>query len=189
MKVKSILLLILALFLSSCASNETGGGHVNYDETKKMVVDILKTDGGKKAIQDVISDDKMKEKFVMDQQIVSQTIEKTLTSDQGAAFWKKSFEDPKFAQSVAQSMRKENEQLLKDLMKDPEYRGMMIEVLKDPEIQKEMADGLKSKESRENLQQVIIETFDNPLFKVKMQEALTKAAEEAQKSGGKEGQK
>ena len=87
----------------------------------------------------------------------------------------------KFAEGIAKSMRTENEKLLKDLMKDPEYRGMMIEVFKEPEIQKEMADALKSKEYREHLQKVISETLESPLFKVKMQELLLKAAEETQK--------
>lgn len=170
------------MMLTSCASPEASGGEqIDYEATKKMVVDILKTDDGKKAIQEVMSDDKMKEKLVMDQKVVSDTIQQTLTSENAIEFWKKTFSDEKFAQGIAKSMRTENEKLLKDLMKDPEYRGMMIEVFKEPEIQKEMADALKSKEYREHLQKVISETLESPLFKVKMQELLLKAAEETQK--------
>ncbi|MCL6571186.1 MAG: spore gernimation protein GerD [Bacillus sp. (in: Bacteria)] len=180
MKVKSMLLLLpIMVFLTSCSPNEvTGGGQIDYEQTKKMVVDILKTDDGKKAIQDVMSDDSMKEKLVMDQKVVSETIQQTLTSEKATEFWKKTFNDPKFAQGVAKTIRPENEKLLKDLMNDPEYRGMMIEVFKEPEIQKEMADALKSKEYREHLQKVISETIESPLFKVKIQELLLKAAEE-----------
>ncbi|CAH2716606.1 Spore germination protein GerD [Neobacillus rhizosphaerae] len=180
MKVKRILLLLpIMVFLTSCSSSDTSsGGQIDYDQTKKMVVDILKTDDGKKAIQDVMSDDKMKEKLVMDQKVVSDTIQQTLTSDKATEFWKKTFNDPKFTQNVAKNMRSENEKLLKELMNDPEYRGMMIEVFKEPEIQKELADALKSKEYREHLQKVITETVDSPLFKVKIQELLLKAAED-----------
>jgi spore germination protein D len=178
---KLILLLLITIVLSSCASPEASGGEqIDYEATKKMVVDILKTDDGKKAIQEVMSDDKMKETLVMDQKVVSDTIQQTLTSENATEFWKKTFSDEKFAQAIAKSMRTENEKLLKDLMKDPEYRGMMIEVFKEPEIQKEMADALKSKEYREHLQTVISETLESPLFKVKMQELLLKAAEESQ---------
>jgi spore germination protein D len=178
---KLILLLLITIVLSSCASPEASGGEqIDYEATKKMVVDILKTDDGKKAIQEVMSDDKMKETLVMDQKVVSDTIQQTLTSENATEFWKKTFSDEKFAQAIAKSMRTENETLLKDLMKDPEYRGMMIEVFKEPEIQKEMADALKSKEYREHLQTVISETLESPLFKVKMQELLLKAAEESQ---------
>lgn len=191
--MKNIMKLVLpATFLllaAGCAPTETGGGQVDYEETKKMVVDILKTDDGKKAIQEVMGDDGMKEKLIMDQPVVTDTIEKTLTSEKGMEFWKKSFEDPKFAESIAKSMKKENEKLLKDLMKDPEYKGMMIEVMKDPELEKELTTVLKSKEYREHLQKVMSETFESPLFKAKLQALIIKAAEEipTQKQGSDEG--
>lgn len=180
MKVRKMLLLLpVMLLLGSCSSNESSsGGQIDYEQTKKMVVDILKTDEGKKAIQDIMSDDQMKQKLVMDQKVVSDTIQQTLTSDKATVFWKKTFSDPKFAQGVAKNMRAENEKLLKDLMNDPQYRGMMIQVFKEPEIQKELADALKSKDYREHLQKVIAETIESPLFKVKMQELLVKAAED-----------
>ena len=164
------------LFRSAPA--ESGGGEPDYEETKKMVVDILKTDDGKKALQEVMGDDGMKEKLIMDQTVVTDTIQASLTSDKGKEFWKKSFEDPKFAQSIAKSMKKENEELLKNLMKDPEYKGMMIEVMKDPELEKELTTVLKSKEYREHLQKVMTETFESPLFKAKLQDLIVKAAEE-----------
>lgn len=186
---KMMKFLIPAAFLllaAGCAPSESGGGQVDYEETKKMVVDILKTDDGKKAIQEVMGDDGMKQKLIMDQPVVTDTIEKTLTSEKGMDFWKKSFEDPKFAESVAKSMKKENEQLLKNLMKDPEYKGMMMEVMKDPELEKELTSLLKSKEYREHLQKVMSETFESPLFKAKLQALIVKAAEElpTQKPGG-----
>jgi len=181
MKAKSILrLLPILVLLTSCSSNESsGGGQVDYEQTKKMVVDILKTDDGKKALQEVMSSDGMKEKLVMDQKVVSDTIQQSLTSDKAKDYWKETFSDPKFAQSVSKNLKTENKKLLKELMNDPEYRGMMIEVFKEPEIQKEMADALKSKEYRAHLQKVITETVDSPLFKAKIQELLLKAAEEA----------
>jgi spore germination protein D len=166
--------------LTSCSSGDSGssGGQIDYDQTKKMVVDILKTDDGKKAIQDVMASDSMKEKLVMDQKVVSDTIEQTLTTDKATEFWKKTFSDPKFAQGVAKNMKTENQALLKGLMNDPEYRAMMIEVFKEPEIQKDMTDALKSKDYREQLQKIITETLDSPLYKAKIEELLLKAAEE-----------
>lgn len=185
-KINMLLLPMLILLITGCAENQAGIKQMDYEETKKMVVDILKTDDGKKAIQEVMGDDSMKEKLIMDQAIVSDTIEKTLVSKKGTDFWKKSFEDPKFAESVAKSMRSEHEQLLKDLMKDPEYRGMMIEILQDPELEKELSTLLKSKEYREHLQKVMTETFESPLYQAKIQGILLKAAGEM-KSGGGEG--
>lgn len=190
MKVKNIsLLLLIMVFLTSCGAAESGnGGQIDYEQTKKMVVDILKTDDGKKAIQELMADESMKEKLVMDQKVVSETIQQTLTTDKAIEFWKKTFSDPKFAESVAKNMRSENEKILKDLMNDPEYRGMMIEVFKEPEMQKELADALKGKEYREHLKEVITETLDSPLYKAKILESLLKAAEEME-SAAKEKKK
>ena len=192
MKKLSFLLLLPLLLLSACGG---GGGQASssqpdYDETKKMVVDILKTDDGKKAIRDIMSDEKVKQELIMNEGVVKETIVTTLTSEKGSEFWKKSFEDPKFAESMAKSMKGENEKLLKDLMKDPEYQGMVMDILKDPEIQKEIGETLKSKEYREHLQKVVTETFESPLFKAKIQDILLKAASEMKGQGadqGKEG--
>jgi spore germination protein D len=174
----SLLISLLTIFLiTGCAQEQSGRNELDYEETKKMVVDILKTDEGKKAIQEIMSDEKLRQELVMDQAVVTETIQSTLTSEKGAEFWKKNFEDPKFAESVAKSMQKENEQLLKNLMNDPEYRGKMIEVLRDPEIQKDVTTVLKSNEYRDHLKQVVTETIESPLYQVKMQELLLKAAE------------
>ncbi|MGG1632496.1 spore germination lipoprotein GerD [Rossellomorea sp. NRS-1567] len=188
MKRYSFLFLLTIFLLSACGGGgDTGSGKMDYEETKKMVVDILKTDDGKKAIQEVMSDEKMKSELIMDQGVVTDTISKTLTSEKGTEFWKKSFEDPKFAEAMAKSMKDGNEKLLKDLMKDPEYQKMMMDLLKDPEFKKELTEALKSQEYREYLQKVITETFESPLFKAKLQDVLLKAAGEMKDGGKSEG--
>ncbi len=187
MRSKKILLLfVCSLFLASCAGGgEQGSKQVDYEETKKMVVDILKTDDGKKALQDVMADDKMKQSLIMDQAIVTETIQKTLTSEEGAAFWKKTFEDPKFAETFAKSMKTEHEKIIKGLMKDPEYQKMMLELLQNPEIEKQVLTVLKGTEYRAHLQGVITETFESPLFKAKLVDVLIKASEQIQEAGSK----
>ncbi|CEG25292.1 spore germination lipoprotein GerD [Bacillus sp. B-jedd] len=189
---KKFLLLPIALMLilTACA----GGGasqvesKLNYEETKKMLVDILHTDDGKKAIHEIMTDEKVKKEFIMDQAAVTDTVQKTLVSKEGADFWRESLKDPKIAAALAKGMKTENETLLKELMKDPEYRSMMIEVFKEPEMQKEMADALKSKEFRLHLQTVIAEAMQSPLFKTKMQDLLLQAAKESVAKEGKGGQ-
>lgn len=191
MKSKSPLLLVvlcLMIFipLAGCAGKEQSGGQMDYEETKKMVVDILKTDDGKKAIKELLSDEEVKQSIVMDQKVVKETVEKTLTSEKGVQFWQKVFEDPKFSEGFAKTLQKEHEKVIKGLMKDPEYQEMMIELLKDPKIEEEMLNVVKSQGFRKHLQTVIVETLESPLFKAKMQETLMKAAEEMKK-GEKEG--
>lgn len=179
------LLLILAMtmfsvLISGCAPKEEAG-QIDYEETKKMVVDILKTDDGKKALQEVMKDEEMKQVLIMDQKSVTETIEKTLTSDKGVKFWQKAFEDPKFVESFAKSLQDEHEKVIKGLMNDPDYQKLLIEVFQDPEMQKTMQTALKSQEFRKHIQEIVTETLSSPLYKTKIEETLLKAAEEEAK--------
>ncbi|RSK25586.1 spore gernimation protein GerD [Bacillus sp. HMF5848] len=176
-----ILLVMTFIIATGCAPQDQGNGQLDYEQTKKMVVDILKTDEGKKAIEEIMTDDKMKQQLVIEQKVVTDAIEQLFSSEKGGEFWKKQFEDPKFAEAFAKSMQKEHEKLIKQLMKDPEYQGMLQDIFKDPEMQKEMIDVFKSKDYRSHLQEVINETMESPIFQAKIQDLLIKAAEEMQK--------
>ncbi|MFK2826886.1 spore germination lipoprotein GerD [Bacillus sp. B190/17] len=180
-----LLLLIFSLAACGGGAADVGNAQMDYDATKKMVVDILKSDDGKKAIQEMMKDEKVKQQLVMDQKIVAQTIEQTLLSKKGEEFWKEAFKDPKFASSIAKGMKKEQEELLKELMKDPQYQQMMLDIMQDPEYEKNVTKLLKSKEYREHLQKITTEIFESPLYKAKIQDILLKAASE-EAAGGKE---
>lgn len=176
----SLLVLFIAMiFLSACADQQSE--QMDYDETKKMVIDILKTDEGKKAVQEIIKDEEIQKKLILDQRAVNDTIQKTLTSEQGKDFWKGTFEDSKFAEGFAKTLRNEHEKVLKQLMKDPEYQAMLLDVLKNPQMEDEVMTVLKSQEYRKYLQEVITDTFTSPLFKTKIEETLLKAVEDLQK--------
>ncbi|RFU68585.1 spore gernimation protein GerD [Peribacillus saganii] len=177
----------ICILFTGCSPKESGGERVQYEETKKMVVDILKTDEGKKAIQDVMSDEKVKSQMVMDQKVVSSTIEQSMTSDKAKEFWQKAFDDPKFASAYAKGLRQEHESLLKDLMKDPQYRGMLMEVMQDPELQKELRTLIKSKAMRDETKRIMLETMDSPLAQEKIQDILMQAAEQMQSQKKQEG--
>ncbi|WP_110113921.1 spore germination lipoprotein GerD [Bacillus sp. CGMCC 1.16541] len=189
--LKKPLLLLLyattcALFLSACAPQDEEGNSMDYDQTKKMVVDILKTDDGKKAIQEVLKDEEVKKDLVMDQTVVKETISSTLTSEKGIDFWKQTFSDPKFAETFAKSVQKEQEELMKKLMKDPEYQSSLMEILKNPEMEKQVTEVLKGQEFRAHLQKVMTETFQSPLYQAKIQDLLMKAASEQGQDSSKE---
>lgn len=184
---KMIFLLLLCVSLAGCAGNTPNNTKMDYEETKKLTVDILKTDEGKKALHEILTDEKLKQELVLDQAIVADTIKRTFESEDASHFWKKSFDDPEFAKVMAKSMKKENTQLLKELMKDPEYQGMMLDILKDPEYQKEINRAMKSKDFRKHLQDVMMETFESPLFQAKIQQVLLKAADKKSQGGQDQG--
>ncbi|AGN34620.1 spore germination lipoprotein GerD [Bacillus paralicheniformis] len=180
----------LFLSVTACAPTDQAA-EMDYDQTKKMVVDILKTDDGKKAIQEILNDDKLNETLVMDEKTVKETVEKTMTSKKGAEFWKKVFEDPKFAEGFAKTLQNEHEKVLKKLMKDPEYQKMLMQVMQDPEMTKKYGELVRSQEFRTHLQEVISDTLSSPLYRKQFEEELKKAASESMKEemkGGEEKQ-
>ncbi|MFC0525751.1 spore germination lipoprotein GerD [Pontibacillus salicampi] len=192
-KMKNLILIIsLLTFLTACSGNSSSSGEqAGYETTKKMVVDILKTDDGKKAITDVLKDENMKQQVIMESDVVKQSIEETITSDKGKEFWSKMFEDPEFSKTFTESMTEEQKKLTKDLMKDSEYQKSMLEILQNPEITEQMLTVMTSQKFREHLEKTIEESMNTPMFKAKMSDIVLKAAEEmqstSQESGGQEG--
>lgn len=175
----------IALLLSGCANNDNGDqANASYDGTKKMMVDMLKTDEGKHAIHELMTEENMREEFVMDNEMVKSTIEQTLTSEKGKAYYQDIMKDPEFAKTFAETMQKENEKMLKALMKDPEYQGMLMDVLKDPEMEKAALELTKTKEYREQLNNVMKENFESPFYQEKLNEMLKKITEESSGGGG-----
>lgn len=186
MKIRVTFLFIALVIICSGCAEEGANSNTDYEKTKKMVVDILKTDEGKKAIKEVLSDEKIKSELIMNEEIITSTIESTLTSDKGKQFWEQAFKDSKFKAAYAKSLRTEHKRLMKELTKDPNYRGMIIEIMKEPELEKEFIQLLKTKEMRQLYKELIIETGESPLVQAKMEElmkkAATKAAEKTQKT-------
>ncbi|MEQ6376654.1 spore germination lipoprotein GerD [Bacillaceae bacterium S4-13-56] len=177
------------LVFTGCSGNPSGASEeANYEETKKMVVDLLKTDDGKKAIQEVMADEKMQQMLVMDSITVKESIEASLQSDKGKEFWKKLFEDPEFVKTFIKSTEEDQQKMMKDLMNDSEYQAKMLEILQDPQMMEQITKIVKSQEFRSHLEKVVTETFESPVFKAKISDILLKAAEEMQKSGGQGGQ-
>lgn len=162
-----------------------------------MVVDILQTDDGKKALEEIMADEKMRQHLIIQSDIVKETINEVLISEKGAEMWGKLFKDPTFVQDFAKSMEDSHEELLKSLMNDADFQKQMIEILQNPEINEQMLTLMKSQQFRAHLQETIQQTLETPLFQAQMAEILLKAAEkqqqgeqqksEGQQDGGQEG--
>lgn len=172
--------LLCSFVLAGCAEKEDGdsSSEMSYDQTKKMVMDILETEDGKKTIADIMSTKDMQQMLVLNQNTVATTIEETLTSDKGKKFWEESFKDPDFVTSYAKGMKSEHIKLLKSLMKDPTYQKDLIDVMKNEELEKEVLQLLKSQKYRKYLQTVIAESFETPTFEAKMLEYVKKSTSE-----------
>lgn len=177
-------IIILTMFIASCGNNQQAQKESDYDQTKNMVVDILRTDEGKKALQEIISEDAMKQHLIMDSDVVKESITEALVSDKGAEMWKKLFEDPSFVESFNKSISEEQKKLFKHLMNDAEFQKQMLELLQNPEMANQTLAMLKSQQFRSHLEETIQQTIDSPLYQAKIQEILLKAAEKTQSEGG-----
>src|SRR5690625_928679 len=177
--MKRIYLLFFIMFLlAGCLNDSAAEQELDYDQTKKMVIDILHTDEGEKALQEIIAKDKMKQHLIMDSDVVKESITDTLGSKASVDMWKDLFEEPSFVESYQKSMADEQKKLFKSLMNDASFQKQMLNLLENPEMRKQTLTVLKGQQFREHLEDTIQETIEAPLFQAKVQELLLKAAEE-----------
>ncbi|MCA0972619.1 spore gernimation protein GerD [Halobacillus litoralis] len=181
-------LLLFVFLLSACSGGSSSGEQADYDETKKMVVDILKTDDGKKAITEVLSNEEMQQSMALESEIVSQTVSETIVSEKGKEFWTKLFSDPTFVQGFDKVLQDQQKELMKGLMKDAEYQKLMIELYSNPEMMEQMVTVMQGQKYREYLETTINETLNSPVFQAKMTDTLLKAAEKMSQEGGSQGE-
>lgn len=148
-----------------------------YDETKKMMTDALQSEDGKKAIRQMFADPAFKELLILEQPEVKKSVEDTLLSKKGEDFWKKSFEDPKFTESIAKSMKKQQQDILKQLMDDASFQKQLEEFFSQPDMLKQLETVTQSANMKKHLEKVVEETINSPLLQTKWQELILKAGE------------
>ncbi|GAE32897.1 spore germination lipoprotein GerD [Alkalihalobacillus hemicellulosilyticus] len=173
-----LLICLLFTFLTSCAAADNANQPPDYESMKKMMVDMLKTDEGKQAIQELLADEEVRKELVLEDTFVRDTIQQTLTSEEGRTFWTEAVKDPEFAKTYSETMQTENEEMIKVLMKDPEYQSMLIDVLQDPEMEQALLELMKSKEYRQQVMTIISDAFESPYFVARINEILMGIAEE-----------
>lgn len=159
--------------IAGCSSQQAEK-ELDYDQTKKMVVDILQTEDGKKAIRDLILSEEMKEHLIIASDVVKQAINEALLSERGEKMWKNLFEDPSFAKKFTETMNDSQRDLFKRLMTDPEYQQQMMDLLQNPELMNQTLQLLKSQQFRSHIQTIISETLHSPLFQSEIAEILLK---------------
>lgn len=189
MKRIFLLSFCLIFILAGCLNENSSKKELDYDQTKKMVVDILQTDEGKKVLREIIADDKMKQHLIMDSDTVQQSMTKILDTKESTTMWQRLFEDPEFVKAYQASMEDEQKELFKSLMYDATFQKQLLDVLQNPEMTNQTLTVLKSQQFRKHLEETIQETLDTPLFQSKIQHLLLEAAEKTQEENEKEANK
>lgn len=183
--IQFLLLTVFIFFLIGCIEEEEKKG-TDYETTKKIVVDILQTEDGKKAIQEAISDEEMKQELVIQSDIVKESINQLLDSNEGVEMWTHLFEDPAFVEGFVKSTEESQKKMMNQLMVDAEFQEKMLDLLQNPEIMKQTLKVVKSQQFREHLDKIVQENLNSPLFLAKVEETLLKAAEEIDEKSDKE---
>jgi len=179
---------LTALFIASCGAQSTSQTQ-SYKDTKTMVLDILQSEDGIKAIReaqhkgsgsDGSGGDKQHIKLLSaeDAQHLQTAVKDVLTDKANNKFLASMMTDPKFAGQFAKAIQNENKQLQKDLMKDPEYQQMMLQLLKTAEAEKMILDVMKSPQYRQQTMSIIQESLQSPLFRMELLTLLKKVIEE-----------
>lgn len=168
----------MLILLASCS--DSPNAQPSYEEVKKIVVDAIQTEDGKKAIRQLLEDPSFRELVILEHDEVETSINNSLLSEQAQEFWKKTFEDPKFKESMAKSMKEQQTEIMKQLIKDASFQEDLIAFFGQPEMKKELESILKSAELRKEIEKVVMETIENPLLQTKWQELIKKSGE----SGG-----
>ena len=185
MKLRAIWLLFFLVFLAGC--NDTKSTTLSYDEVKKIMVDAIQTEDGKKAVRQLFEDKSFRELLVLDTEDVKTATEEALLSEDATAFWIKTFEDPKFKESFAKSMKKQQQDLMKDLMNDAAYQEDLISFFNQPEMQKQLETILKGTTMRKEIEKTVMETIENPLLQTKWQELIKKSGDASSSEKGGSG--
>ena len=179
-----LIILFLSIVLVGCSNNEKAST-LSYDEIKKIMVDSLQTEDGKKAIREMLNEQTFRDLLVLEHGEVESAMKTTLLSKEAEEFWKKTFEDPKFKEAIAKSMKDQQEELMKKLMSDAEYQEILTKFFDQPDMQKQFESLLKGTALRKQMEEVVMETIENPLLQTKWAE-LIRSSGEASGSSKKE---
>lgn len=180
------LFIVSSIFLLSGCLDRSADKQTDYEQTKKMVVDILQTEEGKKALADIMQDDKMKEFIIFESDEIKNTITEGLASDGAKDSFKQLFDDPSFVKKFVETMSDEQKKLYKDLMTDATFQKQMLELLQNKEMMEFLITTMRGQEFREHLEETIIETLQSPLFEAKIQEFLAEEGKKKEKKADKE---
>lgn len=197
--LRNVPLLLILGFLTACGSESQASSTSSnaYKDTKSMVLDILKTEDGRKAIQEaaITQNTKMQLLSAGDTQQLQLAVKDVLVDTQNTQFLQKMITDPRFAGQFAKAVQADTKQLHKDLLKDPEYQKSMMEAMKSPDYQTILLDTMKGTPYRTQMKTVIQESLSSPIFRLELMDLMKKVLQEesmpkeqkGQKGGGKGG--
>ncbi|AWP25587.1 MULTISPECIES: spore germination lipoprotein GerD [unclassified Paenibacillus] len=179
---------VAAMVLTACGAEQSSSPQLGYKEIKSMVVDILKTDEGKKAVEEALgsgsggtsSSGSMGMRMISAQsgEQIRTAVKDTLVSDEYKKEIEKIMTDPKFAGDFAKAINSESKQLHMQLIKDPTYQKAIQDMLKSPDVMKSFLELTNTPDYRKQSMTVMQEAMQNPLFRMEVLELLKSVVKE-----------
>ncbi|MGN7765602.1 spore germination lipoprotein GerD [Paenibacillus sp. 22594] len=180
------LLLSMVITLTACGSEQSSSssGQVSYKEMKTMVVDILKSEEGKKAVEEALSTSSsgpegssssglsMKMMPLQTTEQIRVAVKDTITAPEYQKEIEKIMTDPQFAGDFAKAINSQSKELHLQLIKDPTYQKSVAEIMKSPEMMKMFLDLTKTSDYRKQSMTIMQEAMQNPLFRMEVLDLL-----------------
>lgn len=186
----------LPLLLAGCgAGADVSGANAqqqqqqDYSQNKQMVLDILQSTDGKKALAQALQDPSLRTQWLVSQTDVSKAMEKALTTGKDKSLLAQQLKDPKFASHLAKAIGPQLIDHQKQLMKDPTYQKDFMVLLKSPEFTQQLQTLMQTPQFRGQIMQVMTDALKNPAFRLQFEDALKSAVAEQMKSAGQQGGK
>lgn len=174
------LICVLVTALTACGSEQSSSSsQTGYKEIKSMVVDILKSDEGKKAVEEAMNGGassgggmSMKMLSSASTEEIRTAVKDTITAPEYEKKIEEIMKDPKFAGDFAKAISSQSKDLHQQLIKDPTYQKSVQDIMKSPEVTKMFLDMTKSSDFRKQSMTIMTEAMQNPLFKMEVMEML-----------------
>ncbi|MFF3924784.1 spore germination lipoprotein GerD [Paenibacillus lactis] len=177
-----IIVFVAAITLTACGQEQSASPQLGYKEIKSMVVDILKTDEGKKAVEEALGGGSgssgstgsmgMRMMTAQSGEEIRMAVKDTLVSDEYKKEIEKIMTDPKFAGDFAKAINSQSKQLHMQLIKDPTYQKAIQDMLKSPDVMKSFLELTNTPDYRKQSMTVMQEAMQNPLFRMEVLELL-----------------
>lgn len=179
------LALSFVMILSACGSEQSSSSeHGSYKEMKTMVIDILKSEDGKKAVEESLSSSSeksgsaMKMMSLQTSEDIKTAVKDTLTAPEYQKEIEKIMKDPKFAGDFAKAIQSQSKELHLQLIKDPTYQKSVEEIMKSPEMMTMFLNLTKSSDYRKQTMRTMQEAMQTPLFRMEVMDILKKVVQE-----------
>lgn len=181
---RAIPVILTGLILSSCSAG--GGaeaqGQMPYKDVKSMVMDIIESKDGQKAILKAASEQREDPTLRLlstgEGQQIQLAVKDILTTDTTEKLLQKTMTDPRFAGEFAKVMNKDIKNIQKELLKDPEFQKTYMQTMQNPEFQMMLLQTMRAPQFKQQVNLQIQEAMQNPIFKMEMLDLVKKAIQE-----------